>query len=290
VLVFIDDILIYSPTLQDHVQRLRQVFTVLRKHQFFLKRKKCAFAEIELQYLGHIISQKGVATDPSKTEAMVKWHVPTYVTKLRGFLGLIGYYKKFVRHYGTLVKPLTRLLQGKRAWLWTDEAHLAFEKLKHAMTHTPVLALPRFDMVFAVEIDACDEGIGAVLMQENKPLAFLSKALELKNKQLSIYEEFLALIIAVDRWRPYLQRSSFTIMTDHQSLSFLGEQQLQSELQRKAMAKLMGLQFKIVYKKGLENVVANALSRVGAAMTLALIYEVQPVWLQEVLNSYGIDV
>jgi hypothetical protein len=110
VLVFIDDILIYSPTLQDHVQHLRH-FTVLRQHQFFLKRKKCVFAQIELQYLGHIISQKGVATNPSKTEAMVKWHVPTSVIELREFLGLTGYYRNFVRHYGTLAKPLTRLLQ-----------------------------------------------------------------------------------------------------------------------------------------------------------------------------------
>jgi hypothetical protein len=116
---------------------------VLRQHQSFFKRKKCAFAQVELQYLGYIISQKGVATDPSKTEAMVKWHVPTSVTKLRGFLGLTGYYKKFVRYYGTLAKPLIGLLQGKKAWLWTDEAQLAFEKLKHAMTHTHVLALPR---------------------------------------------------------------------------------------------------------------------------------------------------
>ena len=264
VLVFIDDILIYSPTLQDHVQHLKQVFTVLRHHQFYLKRKKCVFAQAELQYLGHIISKEGVATDPSKTEAMVRWPVPTSVTELRGFLGLTGYYRKFVRHYGTLAKPLTILLQGKKAWGWTIEAQKAFEHLKKAMTQTPVLALPRFEIPFVVETDACDEGIGAVLMQEHKPLAFLSKALGMKNKQLSIYEkEFLALIMAVDRWRPYLQRSSFTIMTDHQSLSFLGEQQLQSELQRKAMAKLMGLQFKIVYKKGKDNVVADALSRVG---------------------------
>jgi hypothetical protein len=267
VLVFINDIHIYSPTLQDHVQHLKQVFTVLRHHQFYLKRKKCVFAQAELQYLGHIISKEGVATDPCKTEAMVRWLVPTSVTELRGFLGLTGYYRKFVRHYGTLAKPLTILLQGKKAWVWTLEAQRAFEHLKKAMTQTHVLALPRFEIPFVVETDACDEGIGAVLMQEHKPLAFLSKALGMKNKQLSIYEkEFLALIMAVDRWRPYLQRSPFTIMTDHQSLFFLGEQQLQSELQRKAMAKLMGLQFKIVYKKGKENVVADALSRVGAAV------------------------
>jgi hypothetical protein len=139
VLVFIDDILIYSPTLQDHVQHLKQVFNVLRHHQFYLKRKKCVFAQAELQYLGHIISKEGVATDPSKTDAMVRWSVPTSVTELRGFQGLTGYYRKFVRHYGTLAKPLTVLLQGKKVWLWTVEAQMAFENLKQAMTQTPGL-------------------------------------------------------------------------------------------------------------------------------------------------------
>jgi hypothetical protein len=111
------------------------------------------------------------------------------------------------------------------------------------MTTTPVLALPRFDIPFIVETDACDIGMGAVLMQEGRPIAFLSKALGEKNKHLSIYEEFLALILVVDKWRPYLQRAPFIIRNDHQSLTFLGEQQLHSKLQKKAMAKMMGLQF-----------------------------------------------
>ena len=158
------------------------------------------------------------------------------------------------------------------------------------MTQTPVLALPNFEIPFEVETDACEEGIGAVLMQQHRPIAFLSKALGVKNKQLSIYEkEFLALIMAVDRWRPYLQRSQFVIRTDHQSLTFLGEQQLQSDWQKKAMAKLMGLQFQIVYKKGKENVVADALSRVGRVMALTTVTEVQPAWIMEVTNSYVTD-
>ena len=143
------------------------------------------------------------------------------------------------------------------------------------MTQTPILALPNFEILFEVEADACEEGIGAVLMQQHRPIAFLSKALGVKNKQLFIYEkELLALIMAVDRWRPYLQRSQFVIRTDHQSLTFLGEQQLQSDWQKKAMAKLMGLQFQIVYKKGKENVVADALLRVGRVMALTTVTEV----------------
>jgi hypothetical protein len=232
---------------------LRLVFTKLKEHQFFLKKKKCSFVQPELQYLGHVISREGVATDSSKTAAMLAWPIPRNITELRGFLGLTGYYRKFVKGYGFLAKPLTKLLQKQNKFSWVEEAQQAFEVLKQAMTTTPVLALRRFDIPFIVETDACDIGMGAVLMQEGRPIAFLSKALGEKNKHLSIYEkEFLALILAVDKWRPLLQRAPFIIRTYHQSLTFLGEQQLHSELQKKAMAKMMGLQFHIVYKKGVE--------------------------------------
>jgi hypothetical protein len=290
VMVFLDDILVYSSCLAEHLGHLRLVFTKLREHQFFLKKKKCSFVQPELQYLGHVISREGVATDSSKTAAMLAWPIPQNITELRGFLGLTGYYRKFVKGYGVLAKPLTKLLQKQNKFSWGEEAQQAFEALKQAMTTTPVLALPRFDIPFIVETDACDIGMGAVLMQEGRPIAFLSKALGEKNKHLSIYEkEFLALILAVDKWRPYLQRAPFIIRTDHQSLTFLGEQQLHSELQKKAMAKMMGLQFQIVYKKGVENAVADALSRVSYLMALSQVSEVQPLWVQEVLNSYETD-
>jgi hypothetical protein len=249
------------------------------------------FAKKELTYLGHVISSEGVVTDPAKTAAMLAWPRPQNITELRGFLGLTGYYRKFMCGYGVLARPLTQLLQKQHGFKWNDEAQAAFEALNKAMTTTPVLALPRFDLPFVVETDACDNGMGAVLMQQGKPIAYISKALGERNRNLYIYDkEFLALILAVEKWRPYLQRSPFVIKIDHKSLTFLGEQQLQSELQRKAMARLMGHQFQIVYKKGVENRVADALSRVGAMMELAVISEVQPVWIQEILNSYETDV
>jgi hypothetical protein len=221
---------------------------------------------------------------------MLNWPQPRNVTELRGFLGLTGYYRRFVKNYGLLAKPLTRLLQKQQGFAWSEEAQIAFENLKQAMASTPVLALPRFDLPFTVETDASDIGLGAVLMQQGRPIAFISKALGEKNKHLSIYEkEFLALILAVDRWRQYLQRGAFVIKTDHKSLTYLGDQQLQSDLQKKAMTKLMGLQFQVVYKKGTENVVADALSRVEHMMGLSVLSEIQPIWIQEVVNSYATD-
>jgi len=248
VLVFLDDILIYSPTLESHLDHIQQVLQILQDHHLYLKASKCSFAQNQLEYLGHIIFAAGVSTDQSKIAAMVNWLIPTCVTELRAFLGLTGYYMRFVRNYGLLAKPLTQLLK-KKMFQWSNTAQQAFDALKLAMSTTPVLALPDFTKPFTVETDACDDGIGAVLLQNAQPIAFLSKALGQTHKAMSIYEkEFLALIMAVERWRSYLQLQEFVIITDHKSLAYLTEQNLHSDMQYKAMTCLMGLKFKIVYR------------------------------------------
>jgi hypothetical protein len=262
---------------------------ILKVHQIYLKRSKCSFAKTSLEYLGHIISAQGVATDPAKTEAMLQWPRPLTVTELRGFLGLTGYYRKFVRHYGIIAKPLTQLLK-KKSFEWSAVADKAFSALKTTMMCTPVLALPNFQEVFTIETDACADGVGAVLMQKGQPIAFLSKAFGEKHKHLSIYDkEFLALLMAVDKWKQYIQHQEFIIKTDHQSLTYLNEQDLHSEIQRKAMARLMGLQFKIIYNKGKDNVAADALSRITHVYSIQSVSQVQPVWIQEIINSYQTD-
>jgi hypothetical protein len=205
-LVFLDDILIYSCSMQHHISHLQRVLAQLRLHQLYMKVSKCSFGQTSLHYLGHIISQEGVATDPAKTDAMLQWPIPPIVTELRGFLGLTGYYHKFIKHYGLIARPLTGLLRTKH-FVWTPTAQQAFNQLKQAMVTAPVLAIPDFSQPFIVETDASDIGIGTVLIQRDQPMAFLSKALGPQHQKLSIYEkEFLALIMAVERWRTYLQR------------------------------------------------------------------------------------
>jgi len=242
-----------------------------------------------LEYLGHIISDKGVSTDQSKIVDMLKWPAPIDFTELRGFLGLTRYYRRFVKHYGLITKPLTSILRLKQ-FTWTETTQKAFETVKQVMTTTPVLQLPDFQDTFTIETDACQDGIGAVLMQKGKPVAYLSKALGEKHKGLSIYEkEFLALIMAVEKWRHYLERNEFIILTDHKSLTYLKEQNLHSEMQRKAMTRLMGLHFKIIYRQGKDNAAADALSRMAHLLAIQAVSSVQPAWLQEVLNSYTTD-
>lgn len=290
VLVFMDDILVYSKDLHSHIKHLDTVLGILRHNQLFAKLSKCSFAQQQLEYLGHIISVQGVATDPEKTAAMANWPQPTTVTELRGFLGLTGYYRKFVKNYGLIAKPLTNLLK-KQSFQWSPAANVAFQELKQAMITTPVLTLPDFSKQFCIETDACANGIGAVLSQQGHPVAFYSKALGPTNQKLSIYEkEFMAIMMAVERWRSYISRGPFIIKTDHKSLCNLEDQVLTTDLQRKAMTKLVGLQFKFQYKKGADNKAADALSRVGHVFALQTVSTAQPVWLQEVLNSYAVDV
>ncbi|KAK1646376.1 hypothetical protein QYE76_064181 [Lolium multiflorum] len=165
VIVFLDDILVYSASWEEHLQHLKLVLEKLKEAQFFAKLSKCSFGQTSIQYLGHIISDQGVATDPDKTLVMEQWPIPTTITELRGFLGLTGYYRKFVKNYGIITKPLTQLLT-KKGFQWTEEATAAFLILKKAMTQTPVLALPDFTLPFSVETDACDSGVGAAMGTE----------------------------------------------------------------------------------------------------------------------------
>lgn len=208
------------------------------------------FAQPSVDYLGHVISAAGVATDPTKVQAVLNWPVPQTVKQLRGFLGLTGYYRKFIQHYGLLARPLTEMLKKGCQFQWTPQADQAFQMLKQKLVQAPVLAVPNFDQSFTLETDASDYGIGAVLMQAGHPIAYLSKHLCPRNQTLSVYEkECLAIIMAIEKWRPYLQYRKFTIKTDHQSLLHLIEQRITSKIQHKALVKLMDLDYHIQYKK-----------------------------------------
>nr|XP_027102942.1 uncharacterized protein LOC113724214 [Coffea arabica] len=223
VLVFFDDILVYSPTLEEHLNHVTEVLDILRQHQLYAKRSKCSFAQKQVEYLGHITTAEGVRADPKKIDSMIQWPKPENTRQLKGFLGLTGYYRKFVKGYGAIAKPLTTFLK-KDGFNWGGEAEEAFQKLKLAMCSTPVLAFPDFSQPFVIETDVCYGGIGVVLMQNRRPLAFLSQSLGQKNLGLSIYEKkLLALVTAVTKWRHYLEGHHFIINTDHQSLKYLLE-------------------------------------------------------------------
>lgn len=233
-----------------------------------------------------------VATKPSKITVVTNWPVPSTTKQLRGFLGLTGYYRRFIRHYGMLSRPLSNLLKKGVQFQWTPQAQEAFDLLKAALVQAPVLAVPNYSKQFVIETDASDLGMEAVLMQDGHPISYLSKPLCDRKKALSTYEkECMALLLAVKKWRAYLLGQEFIIKTDHQSLLFLTEQKANTKLQQKALLKLMDLNFKIQYKQGTTNSAADALSRHPdpTAAPICAISSPTPSRLEKLKDGYESD-
>ncbi len=261
VLVFFDDILIYSATWAEHLQHVQAVLRAIRDNKLVLKRSKCRFGERQVQYLGHTVSAEGVAMDEHKIQAIGAWPLPRSVRAVRSFLGLAGYYRKFIKDYGAIAAPLTALLK-REAFRWSPEADTAFTALKSALSSAPVLQLPDFTKTFIVECDASGSGIGAVLHQGAGALAFFSRPLAPRHAGLAAYErELIGLVQAVRHWRAYLWGRQFIVRTDHYSLKFLLDQRLSTIPPHRWVSKLMGFDFTVEFRPGRTNVVADALSR-----------------------------
>jgi hypothetical protein len=240
-----------------------------------------------VEYLGHVISGEGVATDPKKIAAVADWEAPGSVSKLRSFLGLTGYYRRFIKNYGLICRPLYDLLK-KGQWKWLPVHDAAFIQLKQSLISAPVLALPNFSKPFVLETDASGSGLGAVLMQEGKPIAYFSVALGPKNSCLSAYEkEALAILESVKRWRHYFLGSNLVIKTDQQSLKFITDQRIAEGVQHKLMLKLLEFNFTVDYKKGKDNTAADALS--CKFSQLCAISAATPTWILEVVDTYSAD-
>jgi transposase InsO family protein len=267
------------------------VLQLLKEQQLYAKPSKCFFGVKEVEYLGHIVSHEGVKVDPNKIKAMMDWPIPKTLKNLRGFLGLTGYYRKFVRNYGRIAAPLMTLTK-KDSFSWTPEATKSFEQLKEVMCKAPVLTTPDFTKTFIVECDASGNGIGVVLMQEGRPLAFESRPLKGKDLHKPIYEkEMMAILHALKKWCPYLIGRHFKVKTDHDSLKYFLEQRLSSEEQQKWVTKILGYDFEILYKKGKQNVVADALSRKDEDVEafLCAISIIQPDWIIEARDEWKND-
>lgn len=261
VIIFFDDILIYSKDLDSHVQHLTVVLNCLRENSFYAKMSKCQFGATTIEYLGHVISAQGVQPDTNKIEAMLSWSQPLNIKQLRGFLGLTGYYRKFVKGYAAIAAPLTDLLK-QDAFSWNDKAQNAFVKLKNALTEVPVLALPDFNKYLSLETDASTYAIGTVLSQDNHSIAYFSRKLCPRLQKASTYlKELFAITAAVAKWRHYLLRRKFYIYTDQQSLQNLMQQVIQTLEQQYYLTKLLGYNYDILYKPGKSNATADAMSR-----------------------------
>ncbi|KAM2048615.1 hypothetical protein ACFX1T_007125 [Malus domestica] len=198
-----------------------------------VKLTKCSFGKTTIDYLGHSISQQGVAVDNSKIQTIVDWPKPQSIKGFCDFLGLTGYYRKFVLHYGLIAKPLTNILQQGN-FSWIAESTVAFDKLKQALATTLVLTLPDFNKQFVIETDALGIGIGVVLCQEGHHIAYLSKALSSCNLGLPTYDkDMLPIVFAVQNWRHYLLGQHFRIVTNHKPIKHFLEQRISTPQQQK---------------------------------------------------------
>ncbi|GIL68945.1 hypothetical protein Vafri_22205, partial [Volvox africanus] len=227
VVCYLDDILVYSKTREEHLEHLKLVLEVLRREQMFAKRAKCFWAQPQVEYLGHIVSATGVKMDPRKVAVVRDWPVPQNLQELRKFLGLTNYFRKFIKQYSVLAAPLTNLTR-KGAFIslesWTSECQQAFEELKRVVADDITLAFPDHSLPFLVELfsDALIYGSGAVLLQEGRPIAFTSKKFSgAETRYTTGEQELLAVIHALKEWRCYLEGRPFTLKTDHKPLTFL---------------------------------------------------------------------
>ncbi|KAJ9545159.1 hypothetical protein OSB04_024866 [Centaurea solstitialis] len=262
VIVFIDDILIYSKSKEDHVIHLIEVLETLRRERLYAKFSKCDFWLQEVQFLGHLVNREGIKVDPAKIEAVMKWEVPKTPTEIRSFLGLAGYYRRFIQDFSKIAVPLTRLTRKNVKFVWGEEQQKAFELLRGKLCEAPVLTLPEGVDDMTVYCDASYHGLGCVLMQRGKVIAYASRQLKTHEVNYPTHDlELAAVVFALKLWRHYLYGVKCTIYTDHKSLRYFLDQQNLNMRQRRWLDVVKDYDCEILYHPGKANVVADALSR-----------------------------
>jgi hypothetical protein len=262
VVVYFDDILVYSKSLDEHIDHLHCVLTVLRKEKLYANLKKCSFCLDKVVFLGFVVGAKGITVDEEKVKAIKEWPTPKSITEVRSFHGLASFYRRFVKDFSTLAAPLTEIVKKSVGFKWGSEQDRAFIEIKERLCGAPLLALPDFSKTFEIECDASGIGIGAVLMQEKRPIAYFSEKLNGAVLNYPTYDkELYALVRALETWQHYLWPKEFVIHTDHESLKHLKGQGKLNRRHAQWMEFIETFPYVIKYKQGKENIVADALSR-----------------------------
>lgn len=266
VFVYLDDIIICTPTFSKHLEVLREVFRRLLNAGLTMNRDKCQFCKPELKYLGYVVNASGLMVDPEKVEAILKIPTPSNVTEVRRIVGLASWYRRFVPNFSTIVAPITTLLRKNQRFCWDDNCEEALNAIKSHLVTAPILSCPNFDIPFSIQTDASDYGLGAVLTQMTeegeKVICYLSRSLTKTERRFSVTEkECLAVLFAVEKLRPYIEGTKFTVITDHYSLKWLYS--IKDPIGRIARwaVRLQQYDFEIIHRKGKDHVVPDALSR-----------------------------
>ncbi|KAL4037959.1 hypothetical protein IC575_001562 [Cucumis melo] len=276
VIVFIDDILIYSKTEAEHEEHLHQVLETLRANKLYAKFSKCEFWLRKVTFLGHVVSSEGVSVDPAKIEAVTNWTRPSTVSEIRSFLGLAGYYRRFVEDFSRIASPLTQLTRKGTPFVWSPACEKSFQELKQKLVTAPVLTVPDGSGNFVIYSDASKKGLGCVLMQQGKVVAYASRQLKIHEQNYPTHDlELAAVVFALKIWRHYLYGEKIQIYTDHKSLKYFFTQKELNMRQRRWL-ELVKDYIARSYTTCKANVVADALSR-KVAHSAALITKQTPL-------------
>ena len=266
---YIDDIIIFSSTWEQHLQRVKAFLICLRQAQLTVNLAKSEFGQACVTYLGHVVGQGKIQPIQAKVKAIVSFPVPTNKSQLMRFLGMVGYYRKFCKNFAVVAEPLTQLLQKKQMFNWKEDQQAAFDKVKRLLTTAPVLAMPDFEKPFLIHVDASDLGLGAVLMQDSvekleHPIGYFSQKFNSSQRNYSTSEkEALALILALQHFEFYVMPAKFPIdiYTDHNPLVFLNRVKNNNQRLLRWSLILQEYNLNITHVPGKQNVVADALSR-----------------------------
>ncbi|CAA0826246.1 Uncharacterized mitochondrial protein AtMg00860, partial [Striga hermonthica] len=259
VIVFIDDILVYSKSQEEHEQHLRVVLGTLRKEKLYAKFFKCEFWLKKVAFLGHIITERGLEVDPTKIAAIQNWSVPKNPSEVRSFLGLASYYRRFIEGFSKIALPLTNLTRKSVKFEWCEKS---FQELKKKLTSTPVLIIPDPTRSFTIYSDASKRGLGCILMQDGQVVAYASRQLKPHEQNYPTHDlELAAVVHALKIWRHYLYGGQCEIFTDHKSLQYIFTQKELNMRQRRWLELVKDYDCTIQYHPGKANVVADALSR-----------------------------
>ena len=265
--LYLDDIIVLGRTFKEHLCSLRAVFDQIRSANLKLKPRKCILCRQRVDFLGHIVSKEGIATDPAKTEKVMNWPVPVSKHDVQQFLGLTSYYRRFVQGYATIAKPLHQLTEKNTPFRWTAAAQDAFESLCQKLATAPILAFPDCSKPFTLDTDASDFGMGAVLSQiqedgTERVVAYASKTLSQPERRYCVTRrELLAVVTFIEHFRPYLLGNHFTLRTDHNSLRWLQNFRHPEGQLARWLEKLQEYNFSIEHRPGRRHGNADALSR-----------------------------
>lgn len=291
VFVYLDDLIIISRSFEEHVAILCELLARLKRAGLTVNTDKCEFVRSSLKYLGYVVDENGLRTDEGKIEAIANYPQPVTMTQLRRFIGMASWYRRFVLNFASIAAPLTDLLKGKLRkgkLVWNTEALNAFEQLKVALCSTPVLASPDFNLPFTIQTDASDKGLGGILTQgegkNERVIAYASRALKSAEKHYTVTEkECLAVVFAVEKFRPYVEGVKFTVITDHHSLLWLKRLREPSGLLARWSIRLQAFDYELIHRKGTLNVVPDALSRIPVDIAALQVNSVDK-WYQKMLR------